>query len=352
MRWTNLLATPTEQSTAELPLGVPHATARTFDTPQFKGMTFYEVHAKSIINQVPGQSAMPFRWTINPYRGCSHKCTYCFARPTHTYLGLNSGEDFDQKIVVKVNAGTLLRKELTKASWRGEAIAMGTNVDPYQRAEGKYRLMRDILGALVEHRNPFSILTKGALVLRDLDLLRAAAEHTQVRVSFSIGFVDRTLWRAVEAGTPSPAARLGVCRSLTEAGINCGVLMAPILPYLTDSDEQLEATVSAIAAAGATSITPLVLHLRPGVREWFMTQLRQQRPEVISHYEKLYRDRAYAPDWYTRSITEKVRDLSQAHGISGRRGWRNAGKAADFSHRVSRPIDVEQEDTAKQLSLL
>ncbi len=179
------------------------AVARTFDTPGFRGMTFYEVHAKSVINRVPEASRMPFRWTINPYRGCQHSCVYCFARKTHEYLDMDSGHDFDSRIVVKVNAPERVRAELAAPRWRGEHIAMGTNVDCYQRAEGRYRLMPGIIAALRDARNPFSILTKGTLLVRDLDVLTEAAEVTSVALNLSVGFTDADLSRAVEPGTPS-----------------------------------------------------------------------------------------------------------------------------------------------------
>src|SRR5450432_4911907 len=265
------------------------AVVRTFDSPQFAGMTFFEVHAKSILNKVPGASRLPFGWTINPYRGCSHACRYCFARNTHTYLDLGAGLDFDTKVVVKVNAPSLLRTELAKRSWGGHPVAMGTNVDCYQRAEGRYRLMPGILTALTEAANPFSILTKGSLILRDVPLLLRAAEVTDVSTAVSVGFVDQVLWREVEPGTPSPRARLGVCRTLNGAGIRCDVLMAPILPGLSDSPDQLARTVTAIAAAGAQSVTPIVLHLRPGAREWFMGWLDTTHPSLVPRYRELYR---------------------------------------------------------------
>ena len=171
------------------------AVTRTFDTPGFRGMTFYEIQAKSIVNRVPATSRMAFSWTINPYRGCQHACAYCFARTTHTYLDLDAGQDFDSKVVVKVNAPELLRRTLTSSRWAGEHIAMGTNVDCYQRAEGRYQLMRGIISALRDYANPFSILTKGTLILRDLDLLTQAAEVTDVGLNVSAGFVDKALWR-------------------------------------------------------------------------------------------------------------------------------------------------------------
>ncbi|MDQ3887445.1 MAG: radical SAM protein, partial [Actinomycetota bacterium] len=209
MRWDSLIL-----SAEDALFGADRIVERRFDTPEFQGMTFYEVHARSLINRVPGASRMPFEWTINPYRGCSHACRYCFARNTHEYLDLDAGQDFDTKVVVKVNAPELVRIELARPRWAGEYIAMGTNVDCYQRAEGRYQLMPGILAALRDARNPFSVLTKGTLVLRDLDVLREAAEVTDVAVNLSIGAVDAVVWRDVEPGTPSPRARLGVCRTL------------------------------------------------------------------------------------------------------------------------------------------
>src|SRR5258708_24615884 len=191
------------------------AVARTFDTPGFRGMTFYEVYAKSIINKVPAASRMPFQYTINPYRGCGHACVYCFARNTHTYLDLDSGLDFNSKIIVKVNAAELARKELARARWGGEHVAMGTNVDCYQRAEGRYRLMPGIIAALRDARNPFSILTKGTLLLSDLDLIEQAAEVTSVALNMSVGFADADLSALVAPGTPSPQRRLHTCSALT-----------------------------------------------------------------------------------------------------------------------------------------
>src|SRR3954465_12564737 len=289
MRWENLtLGVADDTPGMPAPLFAQGAVVRTFDTPKFRGITFLEVRARSIINKVPEASRVPFHWTINPYRGCSHACTYCFARKTHTYLDLDAGHDFDSNIVVKVNAEELLRKELARPKWAGEHIAMGTNVDCYQRAEGRYELMRGILSALRDHANPFSILTKGALILRDLDLLQDAADRTDVSTNVSVGFVDRDVWRSVEAGTPSPQRRLEVCHALNDGGIPCGVLMAPILPYLTDSPAQLEPPVKATAAAGATHISPIVVPLRPGAREWFFEWLAANHPQLVPRYEEIY----------------------------------------------------------------
>jgi DNA repair photolyase len=319
MRWDNL----SRDGTPAL-FGTDVVT-RTFDTPEFRGITFHEVRARSIVNRVPGASRMPFEWTINPYRGCSHACVYCFARKTHSYLDLDTGLDFDSQIIVKVNAPELLRRELAAPRWQGQHIAMGTNVDCYQRAEGRYRLMPGILGELRDRANPFSILTKGSLILRDLEILREAARVTDVSTAVSVGFLDRELWHTVEPGTPSPQKRLDVCRTLNENGIASGVLMAPVLPYLSDSPEQLRATVRAIAEAGATSVTPLVLHLRPGAREWYMAWLSVHHPRLLSRYKALYADGAYAPTWYQRRITRQVHEFATEYGIGpSRRPLRQA----------------------------
>ena len=246
MRWSHLSAPTTlldaAPAASPLPLALPGATVRTFDAPGFAGMTFYEIRAKSIISRVPAASQVPFDWTINPYRGCSHACRYCFARNTHTYLDLDAGHDFDSKIVVKVNAPALVRRELAAPKWRGAHIAMGTNVDCYQRAEGRYRLMPGILAALRDFGNPFSILTKGTLILRDLDLLVDAARHTTVGLAMSVGCVDEALWRAVEPGTPSPRRRLDAVARLRDAAnpfsiLTKGTLILRDLDLLTQARE-------------------------------------------------------------------------------------------------------------------
>jgi DNA repair photolyase len=287
---------------------------RRFDTPEFRGITFIESEAKSIINRVPGNS-LPFNWTINPYRGCSHSCIYCFARPTHTFLDMNAGRDFESKIVVKVNAPEVLRRELAAKRWKGEHIAMGTNTDPYQRAEGRYELMRGILEALVDHRNPFSILTKGTLILRDVDLLQRAAEVATVSAAFSIGTLDEAVWRETEPGTPHPKARVEAIRTLTDAGIPTGVLMAPVLPGLSDRPEQLRAVVEACLDAGATHVSPILLHLRPGVREEFLPWLEEHHPDLVPRYLEMYRQ-PYGPkadrDALGRTVTGLVREAGGA----------------------------------------
>jgi DNA repair photolyase len=253
----------------------------------------------------------------------------CFARKTHTYLDFDYGEDFNARIVVKVNAPERLRKELAAPRWAGEHIAMGTNVDPYQRAEGRYRLMRGILEALRDFGNPFSILTKGTLILRDIDLLQKCAAVTDVGTNFSVGSVDRELWKLVEPGTPNPLKRLDAVRKLNEAGIPCGVLMAPILPFISDTDEAMTETVRVIAEAKASHVMPIVLHLRKGgSREWYMKWLRERHPELISKYSELYGDRAYAPKTYQEEISDKVRRLARRFGV-GRASAKQARRVPD-----------------------
>jgi DNA repair photolyase len=320
MRWDSQLVTAGDTegngSDGQLALfGRAAVVRRTFDTPGFRGITFHEVHARSVISKVPEGSRVPFRWTINPYRGCSHGCVYCFARNTHTYLDMDYGHDFDSQIVVKVNAPELLRRELRSPRWAGEHIAMGTNVDCYQRAEGRYRLMPGIIAALTEAANPFSILTKGTLVLRDIDLLARAARVTDVGLNVSVGIIDKSLSRSVEPGAPSPDRRLAVCAALGDRGLPCGVLMGPVLPFLSDSPEELEEAVRQIAAAGARSVSPIVLHLRPGAREWFLRWLRLNHPDLLDAYLDLYRGRAYAPQAYQRQIAEQVAVLARKHGV-------------------------------------
>ena len=232
---------------------------RSVRTPEFAGITFHEVLAKSALNKVPKAAALPFNWTINPYRGCSHGCVYCFARNTHTYLDLDPGDDFDRQIIVKINIGDVLARELRRPSWTHEPVALGTNTDPYQRAEGRYRLMPGIIAALAGSGTPFSILTKGTTARRDLPLLTVASKAVSVSMGVSIALIDESIHTALEPGTPTPRARLDLVRAIVQAGLPCQVLVAPILPMITDSDEQLDALLDQITAAGATgycSVSP------------------------------------------------------------------------------------------------
>jgi DNA repair photolyase len=260
----------------------------------------------------------------------------CFARNSHTYLDLDAGADFDTKVVVKVNAPELTRKKMASASWHGEHIAMGTNVDCYQRAEGRYQLMPGIISALKDAANPFSILTKGTLILRDIDLLAEAAEITDVGLNVSVGFIDKELWRSLEPGTPAPGRRLEACATLNERGLGCGVLMGPVVPFLSDSPAQLDAAVSQIAATGTTHVSPIVLHLRPGTREWFLRWLGAQHPGLAGRYLELYGRSAYAPKAYQARIAGQVRELAEKHGIGRPRPGLGHGRARRGTGEASR----------------
>jgi DNA repair photolyase len=273
---------------------------------EYRGLEFLHVNARRVINEVPAASRMAFRYTINAYRGCSHACTYCFARPTHEYLGLGIGEDFERKLVVKVNAVERVRAELRSPRWGGDHIAMGTNTDPYQRAEGRYHLTRGILEALGEARNPFSILTKSTLILRDLDLLVAAADRTDVHCNLSIGTLDEVVWRTTEPGTPHPRLRVEAVRRLNQAGIPTGVLVAPVIPGWSDAPGQLAEVAAACVEAGAVSVTPIALHLRPGVKEHFLDFVRRERPGLHAELQRRYARSAYLPRAAQRSIEERV----------------------------------------------
>lgn len=289
---------------------------RSVQTPEFAGVTFHEVAAKSALNRVGPASAVPFGWTINPYRGCSHACVYCFARPSHQYLELDAGKDFDSQVIVKVNVAEALRRDLARTTWNREHVALGTNTDPYQRAEGKYRLMPGIISALAEARTPFSILTKGTLLRRDLPLLKEASQTVDIQLAMSIAIFDDDLQSTMEPGTPTAAARLATVSAATEAGFDVAVFMMPILPFLTDSAEHLDAALGRIKQAGATHVSYTGLHLRPGVKEWYAAWLHRHRPDLVPKYRALYGDGAYAPKHYRRRLADTVKPLMDAHGLA------------------------------------
>ncbi len=486
MRWDGQRVTESAGEIVELP-GMPalKGLVRSVRTPEFVGVTFHEVRARSVLNRVPGASPMPFSWTINSYRGCSHACTYClggntrvlltdgsekpisavsvgdllvgtvvrdgvrrlvpspvldrwstvklahrvtlddgssvvasaehrlltdegwkhvraegcasvgaerphlvpadrlvgagtlpapafrdrrgplgagaravlaidslgrreelfdlttatgdfvaaglvshncFARNTHTYLDLDAGDDFDRQVVVKLNAPEVVARELRSPRWTREHVAMGTNTDPYQRAEGRYALMPGIVRALAASGTPFSILTKGTLLARDLPELTAAARDVGVGVGVSLALLDPDLHRSVEPGTPTPRARLDLVRRIRAAGLACGVFVAPVLPGLTDSDDALDALLGEIAAAGATGASVLALHLRPGTREWFHGWLAREHPGLLERYAALYRGGAYVEAAYRRDLAARVRPLLRHHRLdaSGHRMSRAA----------------------------
>ncbi|MGV9676715.1 Rv2578c family radical SAM protein [Nocardia sp. NPDC003482] len=288
---------------------------RSVRTPEFEGVTFHEVLCKSALNKIPEGSGLPFKWTINPMRGCSHACRYCFARTTHEYLDLDAGRDFDSQIVVKTNVAAVLRKELHRRSWRRETVALGTNTDPYQRAEGRYRLMPGIIRALTDAGTGFSILTKGTLLRRDLPLLTAAARVVPVSLAFSIAIGDHELHRSLEPGTPSPRARLEVVRAATDAGFDVSVLVAPVIPYLTDGTAALDELFGAIAAAGATSAVAFPMHLRGSTRGWFLEWLAARHPALLRRYRQLYGRGAYVTPEYSAWLRDRLEPLLARHGL-------------------------------------
>jgi DNA repair photolyase len=291
VRWQVLDDDPGGQAAQGALLGVREVVGPAEGSARMSGLEFMAVTSRKILNRIPDKSPMPFRWSINAYRGCSHACTYCFARPTHEYLGLDAGEDFDRKIVVKINAVERLRAELADPRWQREHVAMGTNTDPYQRAEGKFRLTRGIIGELARSGTPFSILTKSAMVTRDLDVLTEAARQVPVRVTFSIGTVDESVWRATEPGTPHPRRRLDAMRAMVEAGIPTGALIAPVLPGLSDNRRQLGETVAAVMDAGGTVVGSRTLYLRGATRDHFLGWLEGHDPELHARYLKAFRGR-------------------------------------------------------------
>lgn len=292
---------------------------RTVTTPDFAGMTFHEVLSKSALNKVPGASRMPFTWTINPYRGCSHACIYCFARGTHEYLDLDGGADFDSQIVVKVNVVETLERELRRGSWEHELVALGTNTDPYQRAEGRYSLMPGIIEALAASGTPMSILTKGTLIRRDIPLLVKAARRVHVDIQMSIAMYDDELQKAIEPGAPTTQARLDTVRALSDAGFPVTVFLMPVMPHLTDSVEAIDTALARIKQAGAVRVIYGALHLRPGVKPWFMQWLGEFRPDLLSSYRGLYPGMsAEAPKAYRQWLARRVRPMIRMHGLDGR----------------------------------
>ena len=290
---------------------------RSVRTPQFDGITFHEVLCKSALNKVPNASMLPFGYTVNGYRGCSHACRYCFARPTHEYLDLNCGNDFDTQVVVKTNVAEVLRRELSRPSWHRETVALGTNTDPYQRAEGRYALMPGIINALAASGTPFSILTKGTLLRRDLPLIARAATDVPVSVSISLAVGDAELQKDVEPGTPSPQARLQLISAIRAAGLDCHVMVAPVLPYLTDSEQHLDMLLGQIAEAGATGVTVFALHLRGSTRGWFMAWLARSHPELVAPYRQLYRRGAYLPEDYRTRLRQVAAPLIAKYSLTG-----------------------------------
>ena len=288
------------------------------------GAEVQEIFCKTLLNRVDVPD-FPFRWTLNPYRGCRHACTYCYDRPTHEFLGLDSGREFDQRVFAKVNAPEVLRQELRRPKWQREPIAIGTASDPYEPAEAQYQLTRRILQVLRDFENPASITTKGVLVRRDVDVLQELGEVAEVQVTFSIGSIDEKVWKLTEPGAPNPKARLEAMQFLVENGVHAGVMMAPLLPGISDSAESIDAVAEAAAAHQAQYLGANVLFLKPGSREWFMPMLREAYPRLAPGYNSLYQ-KTYAPRDYTQRVLRLVDD--------SRRVWGLATKQAPRTMRV------------------
>lgn len=313
MRWDGQLLGDAGSGVRALP-GL-EGVGRTVTTPEFEGVTFHEVLCKSALNKVPESSALPFSWTVNPYRGCTHACTYCFARSSHEYLEFDAGGDFDSQIVVKTNLVSVLKKELRRASWRGEPVALGTNTDPYQRAEGRYRLMPGVIGALAGAGSPISILTKGTLLRRDLPLLTTAATRVPVQLSVSLALLDPELQRSLEPGAPKPEARLELVRAIAAAGFDCHVMVAPVVPYLTDDAASLRALIAAIAEAGAASASVMALNLTGRYRDWFLGWLSENHPMLVRRYRQLYGSTGRVSAEYRTHLRARVEPLLAEHGL-------------------------------------
>lgn len=277
------------------------------------GAEVQEIYCKSLLNRVDIPE-FPFRWTLNPYRGCRHACIYCCARPTHESWGLNAGKEFEQRVFAKVNAPEVLRQELRRPKWQREAIAIGTASDPYEPAEDQYGLTRRILQVLRDFQNPVSITTKEVLVRRDVDVLRELSEVADVRVVFSVGSIDEQVWKLAEPGTPRPMARLEAMQFLVENGVPAGVIMAPLLPGISDGWESINSVVSAAASHQARFLSANLLFLKPGSKEWFMPLLKEAYPHLIPAYSALYRS-IYPPRTYTHEVLKVVDEARRKWGL-------------------------------------
>ena len=283
------------------------------------GAEYREEPCRSALNRVKG---MGFGWSLNPYMGCAHRCTFCYVRAFELRADRPSDDRYGRSIRVKVNVAEVLRRELARPSWAGEVVAIGAATDPYQPAEGRYKLTRGCLEALRDASNPFSLITRSPMVVRDLDVLIDAASRAEVGVVFSVPTLDEEVWRRTEPGTPPPRRRLEALSKLVAAGVKAGVGMAPILPGISDSPEQLERVVRAAREAGATNVWANVLYLKPGTREHFLEALASDWPEELDRYERLYASRAYLSKAQVEPVRRMVAELRKQHGIRDRRSVR------------------------------
>jgi DNA repair photolyase len=278
--------------------------------------TYQEVRCKSALNRVKGKAYM--QWSLNPYRGCTHGCHYCFARRYHAHLELGAGDQFASVIFVKTNFVEVLRKQLDRPSWKKEGIGFGTATDPYQPIEGTYKISRGVIQALRDAATPVGIVTKGPMVVRDIDVLQDLSKVASCRVHMSVPTVDEDAWEKLEPGVAHPLQRLKAVRQLVDAGIDCGVLMAPIVPGFSTQPAKIEATIKAIADSGATSIGAMVMHMDGGTKDHFMALLQREYPELVAQYEELYASRYVRKD-YEKRVQEVVSLMRQRYGVSERR---------------------------------
>jgi DNA repair photolyase len=278
------------------------------------GITFEEIECKSAINKTTAKG-MGWQYSLNPYRGCQHACVYCFARGTHEYLGYDAGRDFESRIIVKTNLPQVLRQDLRRPSWRRELIVLGTACDPYQQAEMKYEITKRCLYVMRDHVQPVHMLTKSVNVLRDFELWAELSQVTDAQIAFSIPTLDEKAWKKMEPGTAPPMKRMDAMRRMTDAGVRCGVMIAPVIPGVTDAEEQLESVIVAAKEHGASFVAPNVLYLKPGTKEWFMPALRDAYPHLAGKYKNYYQG-AYAPKDYTREVVALVNRLRERHGFS------------------------------------
>jgi DNA repair photolyase len=277
---------------------------------------YREEPCRSALNRVRG---MPFDWSLNPYMGCAHRCTFCYVRAFEARADRPWDDRYGASVRVKTNVAEVLRRELARPSWRHEAVAVGAATDPYQPAEGRYRLTRACIEAFADVSNPFSLITRGPLIVRDVDALTEASRRAQVSVTFSVPTLDDEIWRRTEPGTAPPRQRLRALSRLVEAGVDARVGMAPLLPGLSDRPKLLADVVREARAAGATGIWANLLYLRHGTREHFLAALERDWPELLPEYERLYRRGAYLPRETADPVRERVRSLARSHGVRDRR---------------------------------
>jgi DNA repair photolyase len=331
-----LTVRPTTRAIADAVRGIgaaalPNAERRADDA------RYQEVQCRSALNHVKG---MPFEWTLNPYRGCTHGCHYCFARRYHTQFELDADDEFASVILVKTNFVEILARELARTKWQRDLVAVGTATDPYQPIEGHYRLTRRSLTELAASRTPVSIVTKGPMVVRDIDVLKEVAAAATCTVCMSVPSVDEDAWRKMEPGTAHPLQRLKAVRALTKAGIRAGVLMAPLVPGITTSRQRIEATLAAIADHGASFVGANVLHLEGGTRDHFFRFLERTFPHLVDGYQRLYANGAKrAPKAYSQAVHDAVAEGRERIGMSGR-GKADGGRE---------PIEDEPEEDNQEL---